>query len=682
MDYLTWNDAIGARFFNLDRSGIRVFFYVTTDIVNEIGASADADLGDFLSAVKTGSPWNTRHGQGICQQALQTLQDWRARDLNYPPYLGYLALFVMADTIDVGFARHSYYPGLRHLLGEEPETGMYPSFNQMHRLWDDLAVWSNQDRHGEWGIFDADIVGEWMHVGLPRAQTLLTDEERENLPFLFADNSLDPHSPPLEGELSYLLADDTHHYLRHQTKELLRSTSEGNASIRAALIEVLLDELERWDGSVPARPEAGEQIRNSLGNLRLAMTFDRTAKTVRFYLRCRSNREYPEEGLQLIGEHGTEPLYCYEDWQGWSTLLYETETQISFFDASRLDWRAGLTLADPEHAWRTSLSKSSVRVMVSAAPFGFDGFLEESQIPQGKLFYLLAHNDHAYLLQTWGRECCTGFSEVELVSGVPRGWRLYFIERAESDAIIRDTLPFLSFPAVLRIQLRGGLKVQGSQYFMFALPYVEVTGVDRTVDVFCNNHPLEAHPETGLYTIPEDVRSHRLIVEVRRDGECIRRKSLYALETLAWCDTVPTAHFNKFGRRIDGEANESYVGPIVEGFTSPEFSPEVFLPPSAGNRIYFIGRNPGEIVECPKETIPEDWKPVWAVAMKKGKGNAIYCGTVPLKEEPTRIRCTDQKRQRLWQKVLWYWRKRISYPSQQALCTLWKKYREEAQRVC
>ena len=45
---------------------------------------------------------------------------------------------------------------------------------------------------------------------LPRAQTLLTEEERENLPFLFADNGFDPSSLPSDLELAHLLSDDPH----------------------------------------------------------------------------------------------------------------------------------------------------------------------------------------------------------------------------------------------------------------------------------------------------------------------------------------------------------------------------------------------------------------------------------------------------------------------------------------
>lgn len=682
MDYLKWNDAIGSYFFNVDRRGVRVFIYVTTDIVTEIGAPYGGDLDDFILAVKTGPPWNTRYGRSICQQALQAFENWRARGLEYPPYLGYLALFVLADTVDVGFARHSYYPGLRSLLGEEPESGMYPSFDRMYLLWDDLAIWSNQDRHGDWGIFDADIVGEWMHVGLPRAQTLLTDEERENLPFLFADNGFDPHAPPSDREIAYLLAGDPHLYLRRRTKEILRLTTESDSPIRAALVEMLLDELERWDGIVPPRPQTGELESSSLGNLRLAMALDLTARTARFSLRCRSNREYPEEGLQLISEDIIGPLYCYEDWQGWSTPLSDTEMQTGIFDASHLDWQKGLSLIDREHSWKTALSKRSVRVMVGATSFGFDGFIEDSQIPQGRPFLLLAHNNHAEKLQAWGSEYCEGFSEVDLRSGLPSGWRLYSIDRARSDALIREAFPFLAFPTILRIQFRGGIKVRGNQYFTFALPQIALTGAVEVEGVFCNDHQMEVDPQTGMYDVLQGLSARRLIVEARSGGECIRRRSLYALETVAWRDLVPIVYFDKFGRRTQADAAETCTGPLVYGFTAPDFSPEVFLPPSSGRRVYFVGRNPGEIVECPNETVPDDWLPVWAILTeRRGKGTVVYCGRDTAHEAPGTTICKARKRCRLWKEILWYKRKQMAEPSQPALRALWRRYKEVAQHV-
>lgn len=680
MDFLEWNDRISAHFFNADKCDTRVFLYVTTEVVNEIGAQNDSDRGDFIAAVKSGPPWNSRQGWGICQQALQTLDNWRARNLDYPPYVAYLALFALADTIEVeGFSPTSYYPGLRKLLGEEPAAGSYPSFDRMYELWFDLEVWSNDDKNGELGIFHADILGNREYVGLPKAQTILTDYERDNLQLLFAENGFDPSSPPADWELSHLLAIESHHYLQPRTKRLLKSRRPENSAAREVLLDAILDELEVWDGTIPPEAEHGMETRSSLGNLRLAMIIDRTAMTVRFFLRCRSNREYPEEGLLLLREQGGEALYCYADWQGWSTPLSEVETQARIFNAAQLDWCAGLTLVDREHTWRTSFSRRTVRVMVSALSFGFDGFVEENQIPQDKSFFLLARIDHEEVLRTWGRDCCTGFSVIEALRGMPHGWVMYFIERAHSDAVVREVLPFLAFPTLLRIHFRGGLKVRGSQYFDFALPDIEVTGTTTPVELFCNGYPLKRHLETGLFRITDEMRARRLDLEVYRAGERIRGRSLYAIETVEWLTIDADRRLDKFGRGIDGEANEICVGSNVYGYMPPEFSLEVFLPPNDGHRVYFIGRNPGEIVECPSESIPSDWNPVWAVAMrKKGEGTAIYCGANPSTEMPTRRRCTNHRRLSLWREVLWYNRMKISIPSHPALRALWKEYKEMA----
>jgi hypothetical protein len=558
---------------------------------------------------------------------------------------------------------------------------MYPSFHHMLNLWDDLATWSNQDKQGEWGVFDLDIAGEWIHVGLPKAQTLLTEEERSNLPLLFADCGLDPASPPADNELSYLLSEDRNRYLRHQTKELLRSHQEGDSAIRTALVEILLDDLRDWDGTVPSRAEDGTETETAVGNLRLTMALDSTARTARFGLRCRSNREYPEEGLQLSGGGLREPLVCREDWQGWSLPLANADRAAGVFDASRLDWREGLSLVDREHSWKATLSKRAVRVMVSAKPSGFDGFVEQSQLPQGKPFYLLAREEHAAALQAWGCASCEGFAEIALPAGLPAGWRLFSVERANSDAAIRDEFPYLAFPTVLRIQFLDGLRVKGNQYFTIALPRIEVTGAVDGATVFCNDHPLDCDPESGLYSIPDALCARRLVVEVKRNGERIRSRSIYSVETVAWRDVGAGAGLDRFGRRAGDGAADRCVGPIVEGFTPPPFDPGTFLPPGDGRRVYFIGRNPGEIAECPAEALPDNWRPVWAVPMHKGEGTAVYCGANPANEAPGTGDSNDRRRRRLWREVLWNLRRRIAGPSHPELARLWREYKGVAEHV-
>ena len=240
----------------------------------------------------------------------------------------------------------------------------------------------------------------------------------------------------------------------------------------------------------------------------------------------------------------------------------------------------------------------------------------------------------------------------------------------------------LAFPVALRIQLRGGLKLRGNQYFIFALPCVEVIGSTDRTDIYCNDHLLSADVDTGLYVIPDTLKARKLVIEARQNGERVRRRTLYAVEGYDGPESIPVIRLDRFGFGGDDSKSETCVGPIISGFTPPDFNPETFLPPGAGHRVYLVGRNPGEIVECPNETIADDWKPIWAVWMtKRRKGTAIYCGTDLENDVPGTAKCTDRRRLRFWKEVLWYKRKQISGPSHKRIRALWIVFREIAHRV-
>jgi hypothetical protein len=136
-------------------------------------------------------------------KALEIQENW-LRELDYPPYISYLVLFVLAADIEGNFATHSYYQRLRTLLGEELTTDLYPSFHRMWKPWEDLEKLSNEDKSGELGIFNSNSVGKRKHIGLPKAQTLLTEEERHALPAIFVAADLDPISHPTEGAIALL----------------------------------------------------------------------------------------------------------------------------------------------------------------------------------------------------------------------------------------------------------------------------------------------------------------------------------------------------------------------------------------------------------------------------------------------------------------------------------------------
>src|SRR5436309_11377600 len=120
MDYLNWNDAIAERFFTPDMKNRRVYLYVTAEVIRGIGKTVNLGVPDFIATVKRGPSWAS--DGNICERAEQSMAGWRGRKLRYPPYVAYLAFFVLAAGAGRGkeFAGHAYYPRLRKLLGEDP----------------------------------------------------------------------------------------------------------------------------------------------------------------------------------------------------------------------------------------------------------------------------------------------------------------------------------------------------------------------------------------------------------------------------------------------------------------------------------------------------------------------------------------------------------------------------------
>src|SRR5690242_8011520 len=116
MTFSQWNRAIAAHFFRPENAGRSVYLYTTRQTVDDIGAATGESSSDFVAAMKAGPPGPSR--AGLCQRALQTLANWRGKEFEYPPYVGYLALFVLAAGLEGDFASHAYYPRLRELLGE------------------------------------------------------------------------------------------------------------------------------------------------------------------------------------------------------------------------------------------------------------------------------------------------------------------------------------------------------------------------------------------------------------------------------------------------------------------------------------------------------------------------------------------------------------------------------------
>jgi hypothetical protein len=107
MDYLEWNTRIARHFFCPENAGRKIYLFVTKELIEELGQPADAGFSDFVVSLKIGPPWG--RPAGLCQHALQAKHEWRQCSLqpDYPPYVAYLALFVIAAGLEGGRGRRA-----------------------------------------------------------------------------------------------------------------------------------------------------------------------------------------------------------------------------------------------------------------------------------------------------------------------------------------------------------------------------------------------------------------------------------------------------------------------------------------------------------------------------------------------------------------------------------------------
>jgi hypothetical protein len=667
-------------------AGRTVYLYVNEELIVELGQPWGVGVPEFISAVKEGPPWATR--EGICQKANQGFEGWRTRALLYPPYLAYLGLFVMAAGTEGDFAAHAYYPRLRHILGY-PDGNMLPSFDRMLDLWADLEQWSTGDKCGELGIFNIRFFyGGWIHVGLPVAQSILTEAERKSLPLIFSHAAVDPTSLPPSMELARALRDHGAGHLRQRTLRLLMTHEDED--LYRVLLDAVAEELAEWDGQIveDVRTTPSSGIR-SHASLRLCLSIDSTARRVHTSMRCKLNREFPEGHLVLLASGFSSKMSCEEVLHGWSSPLYDSATGKPV-DAAQFDWAHGLMLKDDRLSWQFRLQGRGVHIFVTGAEEGLPGLVETYAVPRASPFYLAYKDDCWSQLETWAQEECLDFIDLHIIDGLPHGWRLASIREAIGDSKIRDLFPFLSFSKGVRLRFMGGIRSSpGNHYFSFAPPELYLENEDGSEQVLCGGQILHPTSDKHYYRLPNKLQVEmRTPIEVRRGDTVLKRVSLYLTGEYSWRGVEPVQEFDRWGRSLDDSSSQRVriagamvTGelPDVSGFKRPVFLTTA-LESAASGRIFFVGRKPGEIVSWPVEPIPISWEPIWAIPLRR-HGRAVYCGGNPSDCVPVPELVSDKQKVEQWKDILWYRRKLIVPPDHRALLKLWKQYQEIARDV-
>ena len=551
--YLQWNDALASHFFNSEVAGRNVYLSVSQGLISETKEQLGPGILEFVSAVKRGPPWGYAYGQDVCQRALATFWNWRRHDLEFPPYIGYLSLFVLAAGADGDFHPNAYYPRLRDLLGESGE-GMYPSFDHMSQLWDDLQVWAIVDRQGELGSFESRTVGGHRHIGYPISQSILAEQDRRYLPQVFYIAGLDPATNHPPSELAMALRSSTgRRHLRPRTVRLAENPAD---TLHRALMNSVADELSSWDGTVEdSQPDSGG-IHRVFGGLRVCLSLDTVSGVASAFLRCKLNREYPETGLTF--EYG---LRADEDVNGWSLPVTYDSTGENF-DASQIDWSKGVTIRATPHDYQLKLPGHRVKIFISGASEGISGLVDANVVPQGQRFYLCYPEDAWRLLERWARTQCLGFNEIDVVRGLPKSWHLASIEAALDDEAVRDAFPMLAFDRGVRLHLVGGLRSgAGSNFFSFAPPLIELIGGEPGTEVYCGDELLSTVAAGNSLTLPSDIPIGSPITVEARSGPTVTKRSLYLTDDFGLPISEPSLLLDTAGR----VAGHDSSGPLVAG---------------------------------------------------------------------------------------------------------------------
>jgi hypothetical protein len=683
INYSQWNLKIAQYFFNTEKAGCTVSLYVTEELINSLGISEKVDYQDFIKAIRN-SVGMTKNG--ICQKAVQTMENWKSRygRQGYPPYIAYLAVFVLASGTEDDFSHNAYYPRLRKLLRENPNSKPYPDFEHMQKLWRDLEKWANVDKSGELGFFNINNTGRLVHVGIPISQTLLTERELKVLPSIFAKAGLEAIYFPSEKYIALLLVKHGRSYLRKRTLDMLETTSE-NKELHCALIEKIVDELRAWDGTVGILSEQRIDLERSTQVyvvLKLCCKLDLIAKYATFTLRCTTKHEFPEDGLKLCLNNNN--YSCYEHGNTWSSLIRLVASGRNI-DASQLDWCQDVQMKSPDKKWNFRLSASPIRIFIEGKNIGLPGLVEVGQMPKGSSFYLLVHRECHTLIELWGVSSCEGFENLSYIEGLPKGWKLFKVAVAINDEIVRDKYSILSFSNIIRLDLQGGIRIdKGNYFFKFAPPKLILQGADESIKLYCNGKFLENQLGVGgIYELPLDIQVNTKIeIEARNGKDIIKHLSLFLVEDFSFQTSAKIPKLNKFGLiHINQDENYSgVIGAFVDGINCDAFDFNTLLPVQGKQHIIFMGKEPGQVVSYPQESIPLDWYPVWAIAKGKLFDKAMFCGTSLKESEPSLLICKNKEKLILWKKILLD--KRTLPPIEDIrMQKLWEKFKKGAKRA-
>lgn len=677
-EYIIWNNLIVDHFFNQDNANKEVILFLTEEVIENIGKEKGMGMKSFIQAIISGiSGLNISTVERICEDALKLFQEWKDVRKGPPPYVGYLAFFsLVAATQYDEFALNAYYPKFWKLLGSQNKEGVPKRFQYMQELWYDLEQWTKYDKSEELGIFTVRIRGKMRHVGIPLFQSLCSNDELNNLPRMFEAAYLDPLDPPNPKVILELIIKNEERIFKNRTIKMLKDDSSESKVFREALLMLVLDRLEDWDYEIPSliHENVPKNDHRLSAGLRICMNIDIASRLAKCYLRFQSKKPIPEEGLIIRDSTNDEEYQCSGYINNWSSPLTKVGGH-EIIDAKKMNWEKGGRFEDVDKKWIIWLRSSDVRVFKE----GIDGlrdWVEVQRIERNNRYLVACTSTLEEEIVSWGKKSVSSFRAVEIVEGLPKGWRLF-----ECPNIIESCkeIKQLTISNFTRVYIRRGIRSKGrNTYFSFALPNVVIEGKQGNERLIVNKYDRGVSNSNGEWHLSEYSLGVDLIhLEVLREGELLYNKYI-RVESLGLIPDINGTPWRNSRGEISYNQNVEPLarGGCVIGIDEVQHFKDI-LPFQLSDKILIIGKVPGQVLEWPKEEIDVTWDPVWAlIHVNKKIWEVHYVGNnmpTPMMSDKSPWE-QDKKLLKLWKEVTYNRRKTTKKPRILILRKLWEEY--------
>ncbi|ABW19399.1 hypothetical protein [Alkaliphilus oremlandii] len=683
MNYLEWNEAIARHYFNESMAGREVILFMDENLINSLGERKNSDIEDFFEAIKEGSRWC--RGDTVCEKAYTTYSWGKIRnEPGFPPYIAYLAFFVLAAGLDEDFATHAYYPKLSTLLDklDEGTNGRRPKdFDKMEELWYDLQEWSIDKEQEKLGKFIARSMINWKHVGLPMAQVLITQDERSRLPNFFKESSFDPVFPPTLDAISSAIYRSG--IFSQKTKRLASTTDKNKAPFREALLQLIKQDLLEWDGTIEVSNEAIQERQKSNKQsinvtLRICIDgFDRFTSSIKTSLRFKTAKDFPDDEMTFESLFSKVTFTCEEEELGWSTQLLD-EIEQELLCVSALDLLNGDQFEDKEYGWSASLKPSKLRIFERDEDRNLTGWIEVDSIKSNTEYYILCHDRIKNSIEEWGYKYCTDF-KIENASNLPNGWYLYKTTEINHSHPDED---ILKLPLNYSFRLDGGIKAsKGNTYFKFCPPRVHLEGgklEQLSIQVSPENQDIQEYEKGRWKFVNGCVNNDVVDLSLYIGEEMIIHKKINFQSSMLM-NNYYLPRMNRFGHLLEEKDDNGYIQGVhiteKELQKLPTYTPEI--PTYSSDTIIFLGRVPGQIISWPKEDLNIEWEPIWALSkIKRDYWKVHFIGS----NIDERMRLSKEYPK--WKK----WRqefiqKNVELPKIKIIRELWLSYKKEARKL-